>query len=118
MTRTIIINDGKTVLDAEVSKLSPIGFECEVPVGIFSDLIDERGRYRVFQFALFFSDRSDEANLVGDLSVSAMRRLSQTRGVLAVRFLNLNAEAASVINSFINTGTVVSLKKARQKRRA
>lgn len=118
MVNTIIISEGITLVEAEAQKVSTLGFECEVALDVFPQLRDETGRIRPFQFALFFSDNAPSADVEGELVVYSMRRITQTTGVLAVRFKFVADNGIALLAEYANTGKVVSLEQARQKRRA
>lgn len=118
MTKVSIICDEKTLFEAEVCKITTLGFDCEVPLTCFADLRDETGRIQTFNFALSFFDEA--AVVYGQLAVYSMRRITQTTGIITMRFKQLDQEMLALVNEFAATGKVVSLEQARRekKRRA
>lgn len=118
MTKVSIINEGKTLFEADVCKLTTLGLECEVPLACFAELRDETGRIQAFDFSLSFF--GENTAVMGQLAVYSMRRITQTTGIITMRFKQPDKELLALVSEFATTGKVVSLEQARQeqKRRA
>lgn len=120
MVSVIITNKDDTNLNLEVSKITAVGFDCEIPLNKIAAMRDDAsGRIRTFYFSLFLNaERSDMADIKGEISIHSIRRISQEAGIVSTRFVDLTEEQQATINEYATTGKVVSLNQARQKLRA
>lgn len=119
MVSVIITNKDDTNLNLEVSKITAVGFDCEIPLSKLAAMRDASGRIRTFFFSLFLNaERSDMADIKGEVSIHSIRRISQEAGIVSTRFVDLTEEQQAAINEYATTGKVVSLNQARQKLRA
>lgn len=116
MAVAVISDEKGKYFELEVKKISSIGFECLLPLADFPAMRDDSGRICDFNFSLSFD--GSHTDIEGIISVHSMRRITQTEGILCCRFVNLSEEQRSILCEYLTTGKIVSIKKARFKKRA
>ena len=117
MAQINIYRDGVLMLQAEAQKLSILGFDCEIPLNQIADLRDESGRIQTFEFDLLLS-KASEPSVIGQISIYSVRRVAQTSGMLTARFMALTTDNERCLAEYLQTGKIVNIKTAQQKRRA
>lgn len=106
------------LLQGEAINITPLGFDCEISLDDIPGLRDSAGRFRILNMELLLPIHETLVPVCGTATICSVRRVAQKTGLMTVRFAELGQNAYRLIAEHLNPNAVVSLEKAKQKRRA
>ena len=105
-------------LRGKVSDISPMGIECDVELSDMQLLRNDAGKYRQFDLEMTLTSHSGRCSVSGSGVVYSVRRISQSRCMVTIRFSEIEQNGYRLISEHLAPNPVVDLEQARSVRQS
>ncbi len=118
MEDVILKSHDEILLRGKVSDISPIGIECDVELSDMQLLRNQAGKYRQFDLEVTLAAHSGRCSVCGSGVVYSVRRISQSRCMVTIRFREIEQNGYRLISEYLTPNPVVDLERARSARQS
>lgn len=117
MADVLIKDQNAIIFKSSAKTISPLGFQCEIPMDIIPQLREEAGRFKNLHVELSLAVHNTVQTVKAVVNVYALHRVSQRAAEMTLRFINLDDVSLQQITNYLNPNSVVVLQDAIEKRR-
>lgn len=131
MDDVLLKDKNEILLRGKVSDISPMGVECDVELDDMDRLRDESGKFRKLDLEVKVQPHSGDCAVSGSGMVYSVRRISQSRCMVVIRFIDLEQNGYRLISEHLSPSPLMAseaadpevvdlatMRTARQSRRA
>jgi|GEM_PF-1029348 len=116
MENVLLKENEEILLHGSVCELTPMGFDCDVTLDNMNSLRDESGKFKYLNVEILLRTHAGECSVSGSGWVHSVRRISQQRCVVTVRFKEMEQNGYKLISEHLSPNPVVNLDDVRSKR--
>lgn len=118
MAKVILKEKDEILVRGTLTEITPLGFQCELPLADMYRLRDGAGRYKELDLELVVRSHSGDCTICGNGNVYSCHRISQSLCALTVRFGELEQNAYRLISEHLTPKSVIDIDQARSLRKS
>jgi len=118
MARILLKENDSAILYGNVKDITPMGVECDVELEDMDCLRNDAGKYKSLELEINVSTHRGQSSISGSGCVYSVRRISQKRCMVNIRFTGLEQNGYRMISEHMSPTPVVSITEAREARTA
>lgn len=118
MANILLKSNDEVLIHGSVSDLTPLGVECDVDFAGLESLRNEYGKFKTLDIEVQLKSHGRNNTVCGTGNVYSVRRISQSRCMINIRFTSLEQNGFNLISAQNKTDGVVNLTEVRSARQS